>query len=47
MNKAEREQQILPVKSTSFQPEPDKALEQAMRVGVLKAVKTALIEINT
>jgi len=42
MNKAEREQQILRVKATSLQPEPDEALEQTLRVAVLEAVKTAL-----
>lgn len=42
MNIAEREQQILRVKATSFQPELDEALEEAMRVAVLEAVKTAL-----
>jgi transposase-like protein len=42
MNKAEREQQILRVKATSFQPELDEALEQTLRVAVLEAVKTAL-----
>jgi transposase-like protein len=42
MNIAEREQQILRVKATSFQPELDEALEQALRVAVLEAVKTVL-----
>ena len=42
MKIAEREQQILRVKATSFQPELDEALEQALRVAVLEAVKTAL-----
>ena len=42
MNIAEREQQILRVKATSFQPELDEALEQALRSAVLEAVKTTL-----
>lgn len=42
MNIAEREQQILRVKATSFQPELDEALEQALRKAVLEAVKTTL-----
>jgi len=42
MNKAEREQQILRVKATSFQPELDESLEEALRAAVLEAVKTAL-----
>lgn len=42
MNIAEREQQILRVKATSFQPELDEALEQALRVSVLETVKTVL-----
>jgi putative transposase len=42
MNIAEREQQILRVKATSFQPELDEALEQTLRAAVLEAVKTAL-----
>jgi len=32
MNIAEREQQILRVKATSFQPELDEALEQGNRI---------------
>ena len=44
MNIAEREQQILRVKATSFQPELDEALEQALRSAVLEAVKTTLEE---
>lgn len=42
MNIAEREQQILRVKASSFQPELDEALEQALRTAVLGAVKTTL-----
>ena len=42
MNIAEREQQILRVKASSFQPELDEALEQALRTAVLRAVKTTL-----
>jgi putative transposase len=42
MNIAEREQQILRVKATSFQPELDAALEQALRLAVLEAVKTVI-----
>ncbi len=42
MNIAEREQQILRVKASSFQPELDEALEQALRSAVLGAVKTTL-----
>ena len=42
MNIAEREQQILRVKATSFQPELDEALEQALRSAVLEAVKSTL-----
>ncbi len=42
MNIAEREQQILRVKATSFQPELDEALEQSLRNAVLGAVKTTL-----
>jgi hypothetical protein len=42
MNITEREQQILRVKATSFQPELDEALEQSLRVAVLAAVKTTL-----
>lgn len=42
MNNTEREQQILRVKATSFQPELDEALEQALRSTVLEAVKTTL-----
>lgn len=42
MNNAEREQQILRVKATSFQPELDEVLEQALRKAVLGAVKTTL-----
>jgi transposase-like protein len=42
MNITEREQQILQVKATSFQPELDEALEQALRSAVLEAVKTTL-----
>jgi putative transposase len=42
MNIAEREQQILRVKATSFQPELDEVLEQTLRAAVLEAVKTTL-----
>lgn len=42
MNIAEREQQILRVKATSFQAELDDALEQSLRSAVLGAVKTTL-----
>jgi putative transposase len=42
MNIAEREQQILRVKASSFQPELDEALDQALRTAVLGAVKTTL-----
>jgi putative transposase len=42
MTIAEREQQILRVKASSFQPELDEALEQALRTAVLRAVKTTL-----
>jgi len=42
MNIAERKQQILRVKASSFQPELDEALEQALRTAVLGAVKTTL-----
>jgi len=42
MKIAEREQQILRVKAASFQPELDEALEQALRVSVLEAVKGVL-----
>jgi len=42
MNIAEREQQILRVKASGFQPELDEALEQALRSAVLEAVKTTL-----
>jgi transposase-like protein len=42
MKIAEREQQILRVKATSFQPELDEALEQALRTAVLEAIKTTL-----
>lgn len=44
MNIAERKQQILRVKASSFQPELDEALEQALRTAVLGAVKTTLEE---
>jgi transposase-like protein len=44
MNITEREQQILRVKATSFQPELDEVLEQALRSAVLEAVKTTLEE---
>jgi transposase-like protein len=42
MNITEREQQILRVKGSSFQPELDEALEQSLRKAVLDAVKTTL-----
>jgi len=42
MKIAEREQQILRVKATSFQPELDEALEQALQTAVLEAIKTTL-----
>jgi len=42
MTIAEREQQILRVKSSSFQPELDEALEATLRSAVLEAVKTTL-----
>jgi putative transposase len=42
MTIAEREQEILRVKATSFQSELDEALEQTLRVAVLEAVKTTL-----
>jgi transposase-like protein len=42
MNILEREQQILRVKATSFQPELDEALQETLRVSVLEAVKTTL-----
>jgi transposase-like protein len=42
MNIAEREQQILRVKASGFQPELDEALEQALRSAVLETVKTTL-----
>ena len=44
MNIAEREQQILRVKATSFRPELDEALEQALRSAVLEAAKITLEE---
>jgi hypothetical protein len=42
MNIAEREQPILRVKASNFQPELDEALEQALRTAVLGVVKTIL-----
>jgi putative transposase len=42
MTIAEREQEILRVKATSFQPELEEALEQSLRVAVLAAVKATL-----
>ncbi|OYQ66944.1 hypothetical protein B9G53_02665 [Pseudanabaena sp. SR411] len=39
---AKREQQILRGKATSFQPELDEALEQAMKSAVLEVAKTVL-----
>jgi transposase-like protein len=42
MTIAQREQQIHRVKATSFQPELDEALEQALRVAVIDAVKVTL-----
>jgi transposase-like protein len=42
MNIAQREQEILRVKASSFQPELDEALEQALRRSVVEAVKTTL-----
>jgi transposase-like protein len=44
MSIAEREQQIHRVKATSFQPELDEALEQALRSAVIDAVKVTLEE---
>lgn len=40
MKIAQREQQIFRVNATSFQPDLDEALEQALRTAVLEAVKT-------
>jgi putative transposase len=42
MTIAQREQQIHRVKASSFQPELDEALEQALRTAVVAAVKTTL-----
>jgi hypothetical protein len=42
MNIAEREQQILRVKASSFQPELDAALAQTLGSAALGAVKTTL-----
>ncbi|HEY9659560.1 MAG TPA: transposase, partial [Allocoleopsis sp.] len=42
MTIAEREQQIQRVKASSFQPELDESLEQALRSAVIEAVRTTL-----
>ena len=42
MTIAQREQQIHRVKASSFQPELDEALEQALRSAVVEAVKITL-----
>jgi transposase-like protein len=42
MTIAEREQQIQRVKASSFQPELDESLEQALRSAVVEAVRTTL-----
>ena len=42
MTIAQREQQIQRVKASSFQPELDEALEQALRRAVVEAVKMTL-----
>jgi len=42
MTIAQREQQIHRVKASSFQPELDEALEQALRRAVVEAVKITL-----
>ena len=42
MTIAHREQQIQRVKASSFQPELDEALDQALRSAVIEAVKITL-----